>query len=74
VGAQVPVSDSLTILIGFMAAVSVGDMCVWVASPDTIVKGSTEVLIQRQGRAPSGDSTARRRRPGRDCVSLSAYR
>lgn len=57
-----------------MPAVPVGDMCVWVASPDTIVKGSTEVLIQRQGRAPTGglDGPAAATRPGmRPLVGLS---
>jgi len=47
-----------TVLIGFMPAARVGDMCVCVGPPDVIVKGSTKVLIGFLPAARMGDQTA----------------
>jgi len=47
-----------TVLIGFMPAARVGDMCVCVGPPDVIVKGSTKVLIGFMPAARMGDQTA----------------
>jgi uncharacterized Zn-binding protein involved in type VI secretion len=47
-----------TVLIGFMPAARVGDMCVCVGPPDVIVKGSTKVLIGYMPAARMGDQTA----------------
>jgi uncharacterized Zn-binding protein involved in type VI secretion len=47
-----------TVLIGNMPAAVVGDMCVCVGPPDTIVKGSATVLIGNKPAARQGDSTA----------------
>jgi len=47
-----------TVLICNMPAATVGDMCVCVGPPDTIVKGSMTVLIGGKPAARMGDSTA----------------
>jgi uncharacterized Zn-binding protein involved in type VI secretion len=47
-----------TVLIGGMPAARVGDMCVCVGMPDSIVKGSTSVFIGGMPAARMGDSTA----------------
>ncbi len=47
-----------TVLIGGMPAAVVGDICVCVGPPDTIVKGSGTVLIGGKPAARMGDSTA----------------
>jgi uncharacterized Zn-binding protein involved in type VI secretion len=47
-----------TVLIGFMPAATVGDMCVCVGPPDTIVKGSATVMIGYKPAARMGDTTA----------------
>lgn len=46
------------VLIGFMPAAVVGHMCVCVGPPDTIVMGSSKVLIGNKPAARMGDSTA----------------
>lgn len=46
-----------TVLIGFMPAARVGDMCVCVGPPDSIAMGSTTVLIGNMMAARIGDST-----------------
>lgn len=46
------------ILIGKIPAAVVGDMCVCVGPPDTIVKGSSTVMIGGKPAARMGDSTA----------------
>ncbi len=46
-----------TVLIGFMPAARVGDMCVCVGPPDTIAKGSATVLIGNMMAARIGDMT-----------------
>jgi len=47
-----------TVLIGGLPAAVVGDMCVCVGPPDTIVKGSATVLIGGRPSARIGDATA----------------
>ncbi len=47
-----------TVLIGNQPAAVVGDMCICVGPPDTIVKGSATVLIGNKPAARQGDSTA----------------
>ncbi|MBN8526162.1 MAG: PAAR domain-containing protein [Planctomycetes bacterium] len=47
-----------TVLIGSLPAARVGDMCVCVGPPDSIVKGSATVMIGGMPAARMGDSTA----------------
>lgn len=47
-----------TVLIGKMPAAVVGDNCVCVGPPDSIVKGSATVLIGGKPAARMGDTTA----------------
>lgn len=47
-----------TVLIGGLPAAVVGDSCVCVGPPDTILKGSATVLIGGKPAARMGDSTA----------------
>jgi uncharacterized Zn-binding protein involved in type VI secretion len=47
-----------TVLIGFLPAARVTDMCVCVGPPDVIVKGSATVLIGNMPAARIGDNTA----------------
>jgi uncharacterized Zn-binding protein involved in type VI secretion len=47
-----------TVLIGFMPAARMGDMCVCVGPPDVIAKGSATVMIGGQPAARMGDLTA----------------
>lgn len=47
-----------TVLIGSMPAAVMGDMCVCVGPPSTIIKGSMTVLVQSKPAARLGDSTA----------------
>lgn len=47
-----------TVLIGNMPAAVMGDMCVCVGPPDSIVKGSATVLIMNRPAARMGDNTA----------------
>ena len=47
-----------TVLIGNMPAAVLGDNCVCVGPPDTIVKGSATVMIGGKPAARMGDSTA----------------
>ena len=46
-----------TVMIGFMPAACVGDMCVCVGPPDTIAKGSATVTIGNKPAARMGDNT-----------------
>jgi uncharacterized Zn-binding protein involved in type VI secretion len=46
------------VLIAKMPAAVVGDMCVCVGPPSTIVMGSTKVMIGKKPAARVGDSTA----------------
>ena len=45
-------------MIGFLPAALLGDNCVCVGPPDTIIKGSSTVLIGGKPAARQGDSTA----------------
>ncbi|MEL6329526.1 MAG: PAAR domain-containing protein [Planctomycetota bacterium] len=47
-----------TVMIGFLPAAVVGDSCTCVGPPDTIVMGSTSVLIGGKPAARLGDTTA----------------
>jgi uncharacterized Zn-binding protein involved in type VI secretion len=58
VGGPVMPAGAPTVLIGGMPAARVGDMCVCVGPPDSIVAGSGTVLIGGMPAARMGDSTA----------------
>ncbi|MCB0632245.1 MAG: PAAR domain-containing protein [Saprospiraceae bacterium] len=47
-----------TVLIGGLPAARVGDLCICVGPPDTIVMGSATVMIGGMPAAQMGDSTA----------------
>lgn len=47
-----------TVLIGGLPAAVMGDMCVCVGPPDSIVKGSATVLIGKKPAARMGDTCA----------------
>lgn len=47
-----------TVLIGGLAAATVGDRCVCAGPPDSIVKGSATVKINNKPAARQGDTTA----------------
>ncbi|KLN95826.1 PAAR domain-containing protein [Moellerella wisconsensis] len=48
----------VTVLIGAIPAATVGQMCLCVGVPDSIVKGSMTVLINQKPAARMGDLTA----------------
>lgn len=58
VGGPISGPGVATVLIGNMPAAVVGDMCVCVGPPDSIVKGSATVMIGNMPAARLGDSTA----------------
>jgi uncharacterized Zn-binding protein involved in type VI secretion len=58
VGGPVTGPGAPTVLIGMLPAARVTDMAVCVGPPDTIIKGSTKVLIANMPAARMGDSTA----------------
>ena len=58
VGGPVIGPGSPNVLIGGMPAAVVGDMCVCVGPPDTIVMGSATVMIGGKPAARMGDMTA----------------
>lgn len=58
VGGPVTGPGVATVLIEGVPAAVVGDMCVCVGPPDTIVKGSATVLIGGKPAARMGDQTA----------------
>lgn len=47
-----------TVLVGNMPAATMGDLCVCVGPPDSIVKGSATVMICSKPAARMGDTTA----------------
>lgn len=47
-----------TVLIGNMPAATLGDMCVCIGPPDSIIKGSATVLIMSKPAARMGDTTS----------------
>jgi uncharacterized Zn-binding protein involved in type VI secretion len=58
VGGPISGPGAPTVLIGNLPAAVMGDMCVCVGPPDTIVKGSATVLIGGKPAARMGDTTA----------------
>jgi uncharacterized Zn-binding protein involved in type VI secretion len=58
VGGPILPAGEPTVLIGFMPAARVGDMCTCVGPPDVIAMGSTTVLIGMMPAARMGDTTA----------------
>jgi uncharacterized Zn-binding protein involved in type VI secretion len=58
VGGPILPPGAITVLIGGMPAARVGDMCVCVGPPDSIVKGSATVMIKGMPAARLGDMTA----------------
>lgn len=58
VGGPVTGPGAPTVLIGGMPAAVMGDMCVCVGPPDSIIKGSATVMICKKPAARMGDSTA----------------
>ncbi|BDD09410.1 type VI secretion protein [Fulvitalea axinellae] len=58
VGGPVTGPGQPNVLIGGLPAAKVGDMCVCVGPPDSIVKGSATVLIGGMPAARMGDTTA----------------
>ncbi len=58
VGGPVTGPGESTVLIGGMPAAVVGDRCICVGPPDTIVKGSATVMIGNMPAARLGDSTS----------------
>ena len=58
VGGPILPSGPPTVLIGDLPAATVGCSCVCVGPPDSIVKGSSTVMIEGKPAARMGDSTA----------------
>jgi uncharacterized Zn-binding protein involved in type VI secretion len=58
VGGPIMPPGAPTVLIGRLPAARVGDMCVCVGPPDSIVKGSMKVMIAGKPAARMGDQTA----------------
>ena len=58
VGGPVIGPGAPTVLVGKMPAAVVGDTCVCVGPPDSIVKGSATVMIGGKPAARMGDTTA----------------
>jgi uncharacterized Zn-binding protein involved in type VI secretion len=58
VGGPIAGPGAPTVLIGMLPAAVVGDMCVCVGPPDSIIKGSATVMIGGKPAARMGDSTA----------------
>jgi len=57
VGGPITGPGAPTVLIGNMPAAVMGDMCVCVGPPDSIIKGSATVLIMGKPAARMGDNT-----------------
>ncbi|AZL84493.1 type VI secretion protein [Aliivibrio salmonicida] len=47
-----------TVLIGSLPAATLGQMCICIGPPDSIIKGSATVLINNKPAARMGDMTA----------------
>ena len=58
VGGPVTGPGAPTVLIGSLPAACVGDICVCVGPPDSVVKGSATVQIGGRPAARQGDTTA----------------
>jgi uncharacterized Zn-binding protein involved in type VI secretion len=57
VGGPILPPGCMTVLIGFMPAARVGDMCLCVGPPDNIAMGSMTVMIGNMPSARLGDPT-----------------
>jgi uncharacterized Zn-binding protein involved in type VI secretion len=58
VGGPITGPGAATVLIGGMPAAVVGDSCMCAGPPDTILMGSTKVMIKGKPAARQGDPTA----------------
>jgi uncharacterized Zn-binding protein involved in type VI secretion len=58
VGGPILPPGAPTVLIGFMPAACLGDMCVCVGPPSAVIMGSAMVLIGGRPAARMGDTTA----------------
>jgi uncharacterized Zn-binding protein involved in type VI secretion len=58
VGGPILPPGAPTVLIAKLPAATMGDMCVCVGPPDSIVMGSTKVMIKGKPAARLGDPTA----------------
>jgi len=58
VGGPITGPGAPTVLVGGLPAACLGDLCVCVGPPDTVVKGSATVMIGGRPAARMGDSTA----------------
>ncbi len=58
VGGPILPPGAMTVLIGGMPAVRMGDMCTCVGPPDLIAKGSATVMIKGMPAARMGDLTS----------------
>ncbi|TDO98026.1 PAAR domain-containing protein [Marinomonas balearica] len=58
VGGPIVSPGAPTVLICKMPAAKMGDMCVCVGPPDSIIKGSATVLVSKMPAARMGDTTA----------------
>ena len=58
VGGPILPPSTPTVLIGGMPAACMGDVCMCVGPPDSIIRGSATVLIGGKPAARMGDSTA----------------
>ena len=58
VGGPISGPGVATVLIGNLPASVVGDMCICVGPPDTVVKGSSTVMIIGKPAVRMGDTTA----------------
>ncbi len=58
VGGPIVGPGAATVLIGKLPAARVGDNCVCVGPPDSIVKGSATVMITKMPAARMGDTTS----------------
>ncbi|GLS26094.1 PAAR domain-containing protein [Marinibactrum halimedae] len=58
VGGPIVSPGGPTVIIGGMPSATVGSMCTCVGPPDSVVMGSTTVMICKKPAARMGDSTA----------------
>lgn len=58
VGGPITGPGAPTVIIGNMPAAVMGDMCVCVGPPSSIIKGSATVLVMNKPAARLGDQTA----------------
>jgi uncharacterized Zn-binding protein involved in type VI secretion len=58
VGGPISGPGAPTVLLGNLPAARVGDMCVCVGPPDTIIAGSATVVVEGMPASRMGDATA----------------